>query len=244
MNDGILQPKCLNFMLLLILLLALMGCQQAAPATTETPTEVPPTATAQPTPTPEPVPPQIDGSISAGEWDNARTEYFADGSELLLIQTGEMLYLAIRANTTEMIAGNVFVQSGDEVNILHTSAALGTAVYQQRGESWLQTKGFSWCCREASLTEAANAARTTFFADEGWMGINSRVGTPNELEYQIALLDADFRLAVNFLVVSNTDEKIPFPADLTDDCTTPTPGQYPTEIYFSPETWFSVIVAP
>lgn len=170
-------------------------------------------------------------------------EQFADGSELLMIQTVDTLYLAIRAGTAEMIAGNVFVQHGDEVRILHTSAALGTAIYQQSGEIWAQTKGFSWCCRDTVLSETLDAERAAFLEQEGWVGINSRIGAPNELEYQIALGEEDFRLAVNFLLVSNPDEKIPFPAEVTDDCILPTPGSYPAEFHFSPETWFPVSVA-
>lgn len=225
----------------------LVGCQQDAPVPTQLPPQLPPaqpTDTVQPSPTPELTVPQLDGVISPGEWEGARVERFADGSELLLIQTAETLYLAIRADTPELIAGNVFIRQGGQVRIYHTSAALGTAIYQQEGDIWVQTKGFGWCCRDTTLNDALEEERTAFLAQEGWMGANSWIGTPNELEYQIALGEEDFHLAVNYLLVSNPDEKIPFPADLTDDCILPTPGYYPNEFQFSPESWMLVSVAP
>lgn len=230
--------KVVSFALLVFFFpILIAGCRQAdrLPPT--------PTPTIQPTTTPTPLP-QIDGTILPGEWAGAVTELFADGSELLILQTADTLYLAIRASTDEMIAGNVFIQNGDEVRILHTSAALGTAIYRQSGDLWAQTKGFEWCCRETVIDAAQEAERTAFWKQEGWMGVNSRIGTPNELEYQIALGEADFRLAVNFLRVSISDEKIPFPAGLTDDCILPTPGSYPTEFHFAPETWYLVRVKP
>jgi hypothetical protein len=66
--------------------------------------------------------------MSTGEWDGAVVETFSDGSQLFLVHCDGYLYLAIRANTPEMIVGNVFVERGDEIAILHSSAALGTAL--------------------------------------------------------------------------------------------------------------------
>lgn len=185
--------------------------------------------------------PVIDGIISPNEWEDATVESFADGSELLLFQRDGFLFIGIRANTPEMIAGNVFIASGNKIKILHTSAALGTAIYEKNGEVWQQTQGFDWCCRETFNSEAAEAARAAFFEGEGWLAINSRNGTPNELEYQIVLDGESFQLAVNFLRVSETDKKPPFPVGLDDDCVRPTPGQYPTEMQFSPDKWVQMV---
>lgn len=183
--------------------------------------------------------PIIDGTITPGEWEGATIETFVDGSELMLLHNEGYLYLAIQDATTEMIVGNVFVNHGDEISILHTSAALGTAIYQEATDSWQQGKVFEWCCRGTSDNPRAQTERDVFFQQEGWVSINSRVGTPNELEYQIKIGDAPIRLAVNYLSVSSNpdDTKKTWPANLADDVSRPTPGGLPAEMSFSPEQW-------
>lgn len=183
--------------------------------------------------------PVIDGTISPGEWEGAAVETFFDGSEILLLRSENYLYLAIRANTTDMVVGNVFINQGDEVAILHVSAALGTAVYHQETDTWQQTRGFEWCCRDSSDSSSAQAEREAFRQQENWMSVNSRVGTPNELEYQIEVESDHLRLAVNYLKVSSSpnDEKIAWPPDLDDDVIKPTPGGLPMQLFFSLAKW-------
>ena len=130
-------------------------------------------------------PQAIDGTLSPGEWDDAAKDAFSDGSELFLMYSEGYLYLGIRANTPEMIAGNVFVAYDDRVEILHVSAALATAVYRQDADRWLMAKGFKWCCRSTVENAAAQDERSNFLRDEHWVAANSRIGAPNELEYQI-----------------------------------------------------------
>ena len=130
-------------------------------------------------------PPTIDGTLSAGEWDDAAIELLSDGSELLLMHADGYLYLGIRSATQESFATNIYVEDNDQVRILHASAALGTAIYQQVTESWQQTRGFDWKCRGSSNSEAAVAARDAYLQEERWVAGISLMGTPNELEYQI-----------------------------------------------------------
>jgi hypothetical protein len=186
---------------------------------------------------PQVAPPDIDGTMSTGEWDGAAVEAFSDGSELLLMYSEGYLYLAIRANTPEMIVGNIFIDRGDEIAILHSSAALGTALYEAGRDGWHQSQAFVWRCRKTDDSEAAQAERVAFLQKERWLAANSRTGSPNELEYQIEVTDAALRLAANFIRASNTDVKIPWPNDLADDCIKPTRGGLPDELRFSPEEW-------
>jgi hypothetical protein len=188
-------------------------------------------------------PATIDGTLSPGEWDKAIVEPFADGSELLLMQAGEYLYLGIRGNTPEMIVGNIFVYQGDEISILHSSAALGTAIYRQDGNTWQQIQDFTWQVRDSSHSDAAQAKRDTFLEQEGWVATNSRMGTPEVLEYQIEITGDRLRMAANILRGSNPDEKIPWPADLDDDCIKPTPGGLPENLNFSPDQWATLEVS-
>ena len=186
---------------------------------------------------PQGQPTALDGVIAPSECENALVETFADGSELLLMQDGEFLYVGIRAKEPGTIAGNVFVQRGDEVSILHSSAALGTAIYQKDGDSWMQTQNFIWRCRNTGDSEAAQAERAEFFRNEGWLASNGLMGTPNELEYKIRILEQDFRLAVVYLKATPPYEKVPWPVDLDDDCIVPTLSGLPTILEFHPDRW-------
>jgi formylglycine-generating enzyme required for sulfatase activity len=185
----------------------------------------------------------IDGTMSTGEWDNAAVETFADGSKLFLMSADGYLYLGIRGNTPDMIAGNIFINRGDEILILHSSAALGTAIYQKGEDSWQQIQNFNWRCRNTSQSDTAQEEREAFLQQESWLAANSRMGTPNELEYRIELTKDSLRLAVNFIKTSNTDEKIPWPTNLEDDCIKPTPGGLPVSLYFSPQNWSTLDVS-
>lgn len=264
----------LSFFSLLILLLC-SGCQDAAtpapPAVTATKaaTAAPTAASTSPppaTPTEAPAPladgsavrvprggaATIDGTLSPGEWEGARVEIFADGSELLLMHSDGYLYLGIRSKTPEMIVGNIHLYRGlerglirgEEIAILHASAALGTAVYGREGANWQQTQAFEWRCRQTGNSEAAQAERQAFLEQERWLAGNAQMGTPNELEYQIEVMGDSQRLAVNFLRASDPDSKIPWPTGLDDDCIKPTPGGLPADMHFSPEEWGTIVLLP
>jgi formylglycine-generating enzyme required for sulfatase activity len=193
---------------------------------------------------PSGVPPTLDGSLSPGEWDDASIKSFANGSELFLKHTRNDLYLGLRSNKPGMIAGNVFVHHGDQIAILHTSAALGTAIYQQGENEWVQTQDFTWRCRDTGRGETALAEREAFLQQEGWLAANSRMGTAEELEYLIKLEGNDLHLAVNFIHAADTNEKIPWPADLEDDVIKPSSGGLPDNLHFSPELWGKLQVSP
>jgi len=182
-------------------------------------------------------PPTIDGTMTLGEWDDAVVESFADGSLLFLMQNGEFLYVGIRAKESGTIAGNIFIQRGDEIYILHSSAALGTAIYQKSGTGWQQTQDFSWCCRNISNSVSAQTERDDFLQAEDWLAANGRMGTPNELEYQIKIPEQDFHIAAVYLKASPPYENVPWPADLDDDSILPTPGGLPMMMEFSTSQW-------
>jgi hypothetical protein len=125
-------------------------------------------------------------------------------------------------------------------SILHSSAALGTALYQKGMGSWQQTQGFVWRCRNTDNSEVAQAERDAFLKEEHWVAANARMGSPNELEYQLEVTNETLRLAVNFIRASNPNVKIPWPNDLDDDCIKPTPGGMPAQFHFSPDRWATI----
>ena len=220
----------------------------ASPRPTATPTAAP-TATPQVpvgevTEIPAGMPPTVDGVLSPGEWDAAVVEPMSDGSELLLMHGDGYLYLGVRAATDEMVAANVFLETVGRVRIMHASAALGTANLEEAGDRWERTRAFDWTCRSTSSSDAAVAEREAYLAEEGWMAANSRMGTPNELEYRILAPDDPIVLAVSIMRTSSPDERHTWPVALDDDTTTPTSGGVPDEMLFQPGTWGKVKPLP
>ena len=213
-----------------LLTLLLVGCGGTAVTAIET--AVPPA-----TPHTAPI---IDGILSSDEWQNAEIAALSDGSELLMMQDDDYLYLGIRSVTEEMIGANVFVAEGEQVRILHTSAALGTAVYQQNTSTWQQTQDFDWQCRNTGNSAAAQAERAAYLQENGWLAANSRMGTPNELEYQIKLPEVSYRIAVSVFRSSTPDERVVWPPALNDATIQPNPGGLPTKMNFAPEQWTGV----
>ena len=252
---------------IICLVLVLSGIQSACATSTEPtlmvteqpfsmPPTIPPTALSTPIETESPPltvstdliitipngnPPTLDGTISPDEWNDARQELFSDGSELLIMRHEDYLYLGIRTNTQGMIVGNIFVNHHNQVWVFHASAALGTAIYEKRSDTWEQTQAFSWRCRGTSDSPSAIAEREAFFQQEHWLASNSRMGTPQELEYKITMQNDSLRLAVTFTRASDTSTRIYWPVSLEDDCTQSPQGEFPTTMQFSPSTWITIM---
>jgi hypothetical protein len=182
-------------------------------------------------------PPVIDGIHSPGEWDDAAVETLADGSQILILQSGDFIYLGIKRKDESLFANNVFINNGDEIVILHSSAALGTASYQKEGKVWNQTQDFVWRCRKTDNSEAAQGERAEFLQGEGWLASNGRMGTPNEMEYQIRKPDQDFRFAMTIIAATFPYEKTPWPVNLNDDSMKDFPGGLPKIMEFTPLEW-------
>jgi hypothetical protein len=185
-------------------------------------------------------PPVIDGTIEPAEWVCAVSETFADGSELLLMHDDGYLYLAVRAAGPEMIISNVHLEQAGEVSVLHVSTALGTAAYQSTAGEWIQVRDYEWCCRGSQDDDDAAADRQALLQEDGWLAANSRLGEPNEAEYQIAIPDGPLRLAVVFMRVPQPNVCIPWPAGLIDDCIAPGAAGFLRHAHFSPESWAAV----
>ena len=162
---------------------------------------------------------------------------FADGSQLMMLKDGIFLYLGIKGMDGEMFSNNVYINQGDEIAILHSSAALGTAIYQKVENQWNQTQDFSWRCRKTDQSVAARMERAEFLDAEGWLASNGLMGTPNEMEYKITIPEQDFRMAVTIIRSSPPYEKIPWPVTLKDDSVLDTPGGLPDTMDFTPSEW-------
>jgi len=186
--------------------------------------------------------PTLDGVLTPDEWKDARRIKIA-GGEILLQYAGGSLYVGLR--TTSRAVGSICVDQGDRIAVLHSSAALGTAVYARAGSNWRLLRAFAWRCRHQGDTAPMQAERESFWHDEQWLANNAFTGTPGEMEYRIAVPAGSLRLAVGFRRM--TDQILLFwPAEVSDDSRSLDliGGDAPATLEFLPEEWITVRVAP
>ena len=224
---------------------------------TMTPTKIVQTPTSQPTETPLPptdeleaedldlaVPPGteavIDGILAPDEWESAIQIDLVDESQLFLMHAGGYLYLGIRAKPEPVTS--ICLDQTEQVSILHSSAALGTAIYKKDGAIWEQVKDFEWCCRETTDSPQAQEALQRHLLQDGWVANNGRMGNSDEVEFQIAMEADSLRLAVNSIGAPNYGTVISWPETLGDDCSSldMIGGPIPEQAQFSVEEWITV----
>jgi len=181
----------------------------------------------------------IDGVLSADEWEPAIQIDLDDESQLFLMHTGGYLYLGMRGKPEPVT--NICLDQTEQVSILHSSAAIGTAVYQPGDGAWELVRDFEWCCRETTDSPRAQEALSTHLQEEGWVANNGRVGVPEEVEFQIAMPDNSLRLAVNSIGPPSYRSVLSWPGDLADDCSSL--GPIREQAQFSLEEWITLSIS-
>jgi hypothetical protein len=243
------MKKTLAFFAFLLLVTGCSAEQQPAAVSEEAPATVllSPAPTNEPTTkstisVPQGYPATIDGVLSPGEWDEALVINLANG-DLLLMHAGGYLYLGIRSDRLGL--GSICVNWHDEISILHSSAALGTATYVQSGSTWRKIRDFSWTNRSTSNSRQALAERQEHLERENWLASNGRMGDKNEMEYQVALTQDELILGVTYLMSPEYETTDYWPATLADGCRhfTPSPDGPPLTVTFKPETWTVIQVS-
>ena len=196
-------------------------------------TTVPPTTTTQAqgevVVVPGSAPPAIDGDLTGGEWDEAATFTMSDGAPIRLMHDDGTLYLSIEG--TELGSVNVVMALQDGIWILHSSAALGSALYTPDVDQWELAHGFSWCCRDGSDT----GGRLALLEEEGWQANIGFTGNPGTVEYEIAMPWAGAMVAVSSI---RSDEDTGFwPADLSNEARLQLIGVPPQSRAFDTAEW-------
>ena len=181
----------------------------------------------------------IDGVIESEEWADAVLITIDSQADLYLKHADGFLLLGLV--TQKPIVGNVLVQTGSEVRILHSSAALGTAVYHEDSDLWIRTKDFVWRCRSRMLTESALAQRDVFLQEEGWLASITYMGEYNHLEYQIADSDTIAKLALVLLTAAQPSDFLVWPQDMIQDIF---PGPIPAVGQLHPKHWPQLTMIP
>ena len=178
--------------------------------------------------------PTIDGTIGADEYTSARRVPLTNGGEAFLQHDGRNLYLAIRAPRNGILS--LCTPSGDDVRVLHASAALGSTTFR-KGRA---THDFVWTNRNT----ADVAARDKFLAAEHWFASASPRGS-EERELQLAM---DGRktipLTIAFLSFAPDEEQRMhlWPSSLEDGCASLelASGDTARPYSFAPATWGTV----
>jgi hypothetical protein len=228
--------------------LMLSGCtssQTAVEAPTPSPTIEPtniPTSTPEPTKTEINIPigtaPNINGRFEPGEWDNAAVEEMNDGTLLYFMYADDSLYLAVDSEVLGTV--NVGILRDGELWVLHSSAALGSVVYQPKDDGYQLRQTFEWCCRTTSpLTEGEE-----LLANEGWLSHNQFVGDETQTEYLIQIPRDEIILSVTYRYRDDSASAY-WPATLAEDdllkfTDAPEIGDEP---FFSTEMWARLIVS-
>lgn len=185
----------------------------------------------------------IDGVLAADEWESARQIDLEDEGQLLLMHASGYLYLGIRAKPEPVTS--ICIDQIDQVSILHSSAAIGTAVYRLGDGIWEQITGFEWCCRDTTGSEQAREERNAHLQVEGWIASNGRMGNSDEVEFQITLPGDSIRLAVSSMGAPDYETVISTPGDLADDCHNPEmlTGPIPEQAQFNLEDWVTLTMS-
>jgi len=164
---------------------------------------------------PEGSPIAVDGIMELEEWAGALAVEIGERATLRLKHADGFLFIGLE--TQEPVVGNVLLQAGDILSILHSSAALGTALYVRSDGLWQRTKDFVWQCRSRTLTDSAIRQRNAFLEEEGWMASITYMGAGNHLEYRIADAATIERLALVLLPASHPEDAFTWPEELTQD---------------------------
>jgi hypothetical protein len=192
------------------------------------------------------IPVALDGLFSRGEWDQGLRQEFTDGGELALMQGGPYLYLGVHENFDGLTVTSVFLEFGDEISVLHSSGSLGAAMFKRGDDGWQLTQPFAWEMYGVTSRSAGDEKkRQDFLAAKGWLANLGSMTKTEEIEYQIAIPDGPFRIAVVYLRPPNLSRSAWWPADLSDDCrnikllqgNTAEDLSTPLLLQFAPETW-------
>jgi Tol biopolymer transport system component len=182
--------------------------------------------------------PVIDGRFSEGEWEDALVTDLATAGELMLMHADGYLYLGIRSRA--MGFGSICTIEDDQISILHSSAGLGTAVFERDGEDWRRIRQFSYCCWGVNQTELDG-----FLQREAWVASVGPRDEPDQMEYQIQVTDGELTLAVVYIDDFSFETALYWPDHLDDDCLglALIPEDPPERLSFSPETWVTIVIS-
>ena len=212
---------------------------------TETPTTLQITVSVEPglmVEIPEGNPPEVDGRLSEGEWDEAVVVSLTDGGQLYMMHAGGYLFLGLLGDGDGI--GSVCRYEDGEVSILHASAAMNTYYYAREEDHW-RLKSMVIGTYNLQLPESL--WQEQHLEDYGWTASVFDDGNAGEYEYQISLEDGEAILAAAYVDGFGENTLLFYelwPGELGDDCgrmEIAAEGLDIGRLQFSPETWVKLI---
>jgi hypothetical protein len=187
-----------------------------------------------------PATPKIDGVITSKEWKDAvRVPLGSGGGHAMLQHNGTYLFIALVGRRAGI--GSLCTMNKDEVQVLHASAARGTASFKRDGDKWTNTRPFTWTNRDTGDTPEAMADRKKFLDAEGWFA-NAQPQGSVKREYQIRIAGrGEIPLALGFMgfIRKGEFDLASWPDKLPDGCgeLDLSGGFTDREYTFDPSTW-------
>ena len=132
----------------------------------------------------------------------------------------------------ELGAVNLAIAIGDEIWILHSSAALGSALYTRDESTWSLAHEFSWCCRSTD----DDAGRQALLEGEGWQANIGFAGDVGVVEYEVVRPWVGALAAVSYQ--TETSDPGYWPTDLSGDAETELIGPWPEAEEFHLDEWY------
>lgn len=189
-------------------------------------------------------PPVVDGKVNPVEWKHATHVALSEGQgEALLLHDGNYLYVGIIGFRPGI--GSVCLPNRNGVVVLHASAALGTAAFEQTDGKWRMTHPFNWTNRDTGKSPEAMAEREKFLTSKGWFANTS----PTALimrEYQLPIRGKqEVPLTIGFYTYTPDQQILGYwPPNLEDDCADAdlAGGFTDREFTFDPAKWGLVVL--
>ncbi len=185
--------------------------------------------------------PNVDGVVHGPEWAKAARVYLGDGAHALLQHNGSYLFIALIGKRAGVGSVCTTSKDGKLLRVLHASAALGTAEWEQNESKWTLARGFTMTNRDTGRSAPAMAERKEFLAKEGWFANTSPAGQLYR-EYQIRLDGRrEIPLVLSFMswIGRKQFDLDLWPEEVYDGCAELdlAGGSTETAYTFEPETW-------
>lgn len=183
---------------------------------------------------------EIDGVISKSEYAKSY-QLIRDDANVFLHHDGKFLYVGIQPTAAGI--ASLGIKRKDMVEILHASAALGTAIYKQLEGQYILASGFTWECRDGSDSVSAMEVRAQFLKSNGWLGSVLAQGNRRDREFKIAITEpnAIFQLGIAYFAMSENKIGV-WPKELSDGVADRQliTGFPPEKLSFQPSHWLSL----
>ena len=157
--------------------------------------------------------PVIDGTATDAEWNGAWRSTQGD-TTLLLQHDGEDIYAAVKSPAYAITS--IYIARGEEVKVLHASAAIGDAVYRRNAQgAWrLQQKKFTFT--RYKNPEDLLARGKEFFDEHAWLSSHMRLGAAGDTEFRLQGRSLEgARVAVTYYDPDRRSVLLAYPTSLT-----------------------------